>query len=75
MIMQDRSLDDVKYIAGDMREEGIKIITIGLKKLHHDADAVSSLTVYTDGTNALLSDTNIEKYLYAKIKEEASNRT
>ena len=71
MITKDRSLDDAKYTAADMREEGIKIIAIGLNKMHKDADAVTSITIFRDGTRGLLSDTNIEKYLYEKIKEQA----
>jgi hypothetical protein len=75
MMVKDRSLDDVKYTAADMREEGIKIITIGLNKIHRDADASSSITIFRDGVHALLSDPNVEKYLYGKIKEQANNRT
>ena len=75
MMVKDRSLDDVKYTAVDMREEGIKIITIGLNKIHRDADASSSITIFRDGVHALLSDPNVEKYLYGKIKEQANNRT
>ena len=75
MIMKDRSLDDVKYIAADIREEGIKIIAIGLNKIHRDADAMSSITIFRDGVQGLLSDTKIEKYLYEKIKDQANNRT
>ena len=75
MIIKDRSLDDMKYTAADMREEGIKIIAIGLNKIHRDADAMSSITIFRDGVQGLLSDTNIEKYLYEKIKQQANNRT
>ena len=75
MIMKDRSMDDLKYIAADMREEGIKIIAVGLNKIHRDANALSSITIFKDGVQGLLSDTNIEKYLYEKIKEQANNRT
>ena len=75
MILKDKSLDDIKYIAADMREEGIKIIAIGLNKIHKDADAMSSITIFKDGVHSLHSDTNFEKYLYEKIKEQANNRT
>jgi hypothetical protein len=75
MIIKDRSFDDVKYTAADMREEGIKIIAIGLNKFHRDADALSSITIFRDGVHGLFSDPNFEKYLYEKIKEQANNRT
>ena len=75
MIIKDRSLDDVKYTAADMREEGIKIIAVGLNKIHRDADAMSSITIFRDGVQGLLSDKSVEKYLYEKIKEQANNRT
>ena len=71
MIVKDRSLDDMKYTAADMREEGIKIIAIGLNKMHRDADAMSSITIFRDGVRGLVTDKNIEKYLYEKIKEQA----
>ncbi|XP_028412170.1 cochlin-like isoform X2 [Dendronephthya gigantea] len=74
MIMKERSLDDVKYIAADMREEGIKIIAIGLNKIHKDTDAVSSISIFKDGARGLISDTKIAKYLYETIKKQANNR-
>lgn len=74
MIMKERSLDDAKYIAADMREEGIKIIAIGLNEIHKDTDAVSSISIFKDGASKLLSDTKIDKYLYENIKKQANNR-
>lgn len=59
-----------------MREEGIKIIAIGLNQMHRDADATSSITIFRDGVKGLISDAaNVEAYLYEKIKEQANNRT
>ena len=73
--MKDKSLDDVKSITADMRENRIKIIAIGTSKLHKDADASSSITIFTHDINELLSDEKSQRYLFEKIKEQAENRT
>ena len=73
--MKDKSLDDVKNIAADMRENGIKIITIGAGRFRKDVNAASSVSIFKDDVHGLLADEKTQKYLFEKIKQQAENKT